>query len=155
MWTGPPDMDLDGDGEFDAVRLDLDGDGVFDDAIGDGDDDGLGDFAALDIDDDGNPEARFTDDGAGSWTVSGAAARVLRWFSLDGVEHDGPGDIDGDGVADRLLDIDHDGLADRVLVDGGDGTFPTGYVDTDGDGRWDLMLTDVDGDGAADSAGLL
>lgn len=155
MWSGPPDVDLDGDGVFDGVRLDVDGAGLFDDAIADGDGDGLGDYATLDLDDDGNPEARFTDDGAGGWAVSGVNARPLRWFSFDGVEHAGPGDIDGDGVADRLLDLDRDGLADRALVDGGDGTFPTGYVDIDGDGRWDLTLTDADRDGAADAAGLL
>ena len=155
MWTGRPDIDLDGDAVFDGVRMDFDGDGVFDDAMADGDGDGVGDYATLDVDDDGTPEAHFTDDGSGSWTVSGAADRPLRWFSLDGVEHAGPGDLDGDGVADRLLDVDRDGLADRALRTEGDGSFRSGYVDTDGDGRWDLTLTDPDGDGLADTAGLL
>lgn len=157
IWTGHPDIDLDGDGALDGVRMDFDGDGVFDDALGDDDGDGLGDYAALDLDDDGTPEARFTDDGSGSWTVSGgaAAADPLRWFSLDGVEHAGPGDIDGDGAADRLLDVDRDGLADRALRPDGDGSFRSGYVDTDGDGRWDVTLSDVDGDGTADAAGQL
>lgn len=156
MWTGHPDIDFDGDGVLDGIRLDFDGDGVFDDAIGDGDGDGSGDYAALDRDDDGLPEARYTDDGSGSWTVSGGAAgKPLRWSDLDGVEHTGPGDIDGDGAADRLVDVDRDGLADRALLAGGDGSFRAGYVDTDGDGRWDLTLTDADGDGAADSAGRL
>ena len=155
MWTGHTDIDLDGDGVFDGVRLDFDGDGVFDDAIADGDGDGVGDYAVLDLDDDGTPEARYTDDGSGSWTVSGAADRPLRWLSLDGAEHTGPGDIDGDGVADRFLDVDRDGLADRVLRAEGDGSFRSGYVDTDGDGRWDVTLTDADGDGSADSAGLV
>ena len=155
MWTGRPDIDLDGDAVFDGVRLEFDGDGVFDDAMADGDGDGVGDYATLDVDDDGTPEAHFTDDGSGSWTVSGAADRPLRWFSLDGVEHAGPGDLDGDGVADRLLDVDRDGLADRALRTEGDGSFRSGYVDTDGDGRWDLTLTDPDGDGLADTAGLL
>lgn len=153
MWTGQPDIDLDGDGVFDGVRTDFDGDGLFDDAIADGDDDGLGDYATLDLDDDGTPEARYTDDGSGSWAVSGAPARPLRWLDLDGAEHTGPADLDGDGVTDRLLDSDRDGLADRALLDDGDGTFGTGYVDTDGDGRWDRTLTDADGDGTADGAG--
>lgn len=153
MWTGHPDIDLDGDGVFDGVRMDFDGDGVFDDALADGDADGLGDYATLDLDDDGTPEARFTDDGSGSWSVSGAAAdRPLRWFSLDGAEHTGPGDIDGDGLVDRFLDVDRDGLADRAFRAG---AIAGGYVDTDGDGRWDITLTDADGDGSADAAGRL
>ena len=151
MWTGHPDIDIDGDGVFDGVRMDFDGDGMFDDVIADGDGDGVGDYATLDLDDDGTPEGRYTDDGSGSWAVSGGADRPLRWFSLDGVEHTGPGDIDGDGVNDRPLDVDRDGLADRAV--GTDGR--AGYVDTDGDGRWDLMLTDTDGDGSADTAAPL
>lgn len=135
IWTGPGGLDLDGDGLFDDLMLDEDGDG-------------LADHAALDLDDDAVPEARFTDDGTGSW--SGANGPV-RWFSLDGVEHDGRGDVDGDGVADRVFDIDRNGLADRAVSS--DGT--NGYVDTDGDGRWDARLMDSDGDGLADAAGAL
>lgn len=141
IWTGPTDLDLDGDGLFDDVMVDADGDG-------------LGDAAALDLDDDGVPEARYTDDGSGTWTVSGgSAAPPLRWFSLDGVEHTGPGDVDGDGADDRLSDVNRDGLADRAMSS--DGPSRTGYVDTDGDGRWDATLWDSDGDGLADGAGRL
>lgn len=148
MWTAHPDIDLDGDGVLDGVRADLDGDGLFDDALGDGDDDGIGDYTVLDADDDGTPEARFTDDGTGTWLVGGVP---LRWHGLDGSEHTGAGDIDGDGLADSFLDTDHDGLADRaVSVDG-----RTGYVDTDRDGGWDVSLTDADGDGSADGASRL
>lgn len=151
FWSGHPDIDLDGDGVFDSVRMDLDGDGLFDDALTDDDGDGVGDHAALDLDDDGVPEARYTDDGSGTWSVGGGSAGVsgpLRWSDLDGVDHtDGPADVDADGTVDRLLDVNRDGRADRVLV--GDGT---GYVDTDGDGMWDLALRDADGDGAADAA---
>ncbi len=157
IWTGRQDVDLDADGLLDGVRLDLDGDGLFDDVLADLDGDGLAEAAALDLDGDGVPEARYTDDGSGDWAVGGGAAnRPLRWFDLDGVEHTGAGsdvDIDGDGVADRLLDVDRDGLADRALRTGG--TSITGYVDTDGDGRWDVKLVDTDGDGAADGAGGL
>lgn len=144
IWTGPAEVDLDGDGLFDDVLADLD-------------DDGMADHADLDLDDDGRPEARYTDDGSGAWMVGGsAAAGPLRWFGLDGVEHAGADtgtDVDGDGVADRLLDVNRDGLADRALSTGGQST--TGYVDTDGDGRWDVMLADTDGDGSADGAAVL
>jgi hypothetical protein len=138
IWTGPG-------------GLDLDGDGLLDDLIGDGDGDGMGDYAALDLDDDGVPEARYTDDGTGTWAVvPGTPAPPLRWFALDGTEHTGPeGDVDGDGVAEEFGDVNRDGLADRaVTVDGGHG-----YVDVDGDGRWDVELVDSDGDGSADGAG--
>ena len=63
IWTGNKDVDLDGDGLLDGVRLDIDGDGVFDDVLADLDGDGGADSAALDLDDDGVPEARYTDDG--------------------------------------------------------------------------------------------
>ena len=159
IWSGSPDIDIDGDGEFDGVRMDFDGDGVFDDALADFDDDGLADHATLDLDDDGVPEAHYTDDGSGTWTVSGGTpSRPLRWFGLDGIEHYEPGeliDVDGDGGTDRLFDINRDGLADRVLRSDPDGRFIGGYVDTDGDGRWDIALTDTDGDGAADGAARL
>lgn len=157
IWTGNQNADLDGDGLLDGVRLDIDGDGVLDDVLADLDGDGEADNAALDLDDDGVPEARYTDDGSGGWAVGGGAAnRPLRWFGLDGAEHTGTdtgADIDGDGVADRLLDLDRDGLADRALRIDGQATI--GYIDTDGDGRWDVTLTDTDGDGAADGAGGL
>jgi hypothetical protein len=134
IWTGP-------------AALDLDGDGLLDDLMADDDGDGLADHAVLDLDDDTVPESRYTDDGTGTWALSGVPERPMRWVSLDGVEHTGPGDVDGDGAADRLFDVNRDGLADRAVS--GD----TGYVDTDGDGRWDLRLLDSDGDGAADGAG--
>lgn len=135
--TGHPDLDLDGDGLLDDLFTDLDGDG-------------LADEAALDLDDDGVPEARFTDDGSGTWAVGDAAERPLRWFGLDGgVEQAGPvADIGGDGAPYRLRDVNRDGLADRAVSADG----MSGYVDTDGDGRWDIRLVDSDGDGAADAA---
>ena len=133
IWSGPAELDIDGDGLFDDLMTDADGDG-------------LADHAALDLDDDGVPEAHHTDDGSGAWAIGGAD-RPLRWLSLDGAEHTGPGDVDGDGSPEQLLDVNRDGLADRALS--GD----TGYVDTNGDGRWDLRLRDADGDGAADDAG--
>ena len=94
IWTGAFDIDVDGDGELDGVRLDFDGDGVFDDALADFDADGLADHAALDLDDDGLPESRYTDNGSGTWMVGAgisewgaASGGALRWFGLDGVEH--------------------------------------------------------------------
>lgn len=145
IWTGPAEADIDGDGLFDDALADLDGDG-------------FADQVALDLDDDGVAEALYGDDGSGTWALPGAGpTRSPRWFGLDGVEHagDGPADVDGDGIADRLMDIDRDGVADRALITGADGRVGTGYVDTDGDGRWDVVLADTDGDGAADSAGRL
>lgn len=156
MWNHAPDLDLDGDGRPDAVGLDLDGDGIRDDALADFDGDGLADHAVLDLDNDGTPEAYFTDDGSGTWSVAAEREVELRWFGLDGVEHTGGPLVDfdgGGGVDDRLLDTDGNGLADRVLCPGKNGT--TGYIDTDGDGKWNLRLTDSDGDGLADGASAL
>jgi hypothetical protein len=158
MFSRHPDVDIDGDGELDGVRLDVDGDGVFDDALVDLDDDGLADHAVLDLDDDGTAESRYTDDGSGTWALTQAGpGGPVRWFGLDGVEHtaSGPVDFDADGRPDRLLDVDRDGRADRALRAGPDGGFDAGYIDTDGDGRWDLTLIDADGDGAADDSSAL
>lgn len=154
LWTRPPDLDLDGDGTFDAIGLDLDGDGMRDDALADLDGDGVADHGVLDVDDDGTPESYFVDDGTGTWGI--AVDRQLRWFGLDGVEHTGGPLIDFDGRGqpdDRLFDTDGDGMADRVMCAGPDGV--TGYVDTDGDGRWNVRLNDADGDGTADGAAPL
>jgi hypothetical protein len=167
IWERGPDLDLDGDGRLDAVRLDFDGDGLADDALADFDGDGIADHAVLDLDD-GTAERYFTDDGSGTWTVAASPPRAgqsahgsapvgqLRWLGLDGVEHTGGPvvDFDGDGRADvRLFDSDGNGLADRAI--GHDENGVTGYVDTDGDGRWDVKLTDTDGDGSADAASAL
>ena len=151
IWSGEPVLDVDGDGQLDAIGLDVDGDGRFDDAVADFDHDGFADHVVFDLDDDGRAEAYFTDDGSGTWTVGvDGRSEQLRWFGVDGVEHPAGGsvvDFDGDGQADdRLLDVNRDGLADRVLVDG------KALVDTDGDGRWDVTLLDSDGDGRADAA---
>ncbi len=156
MWSAEPNLDIDGDGEFDAIGLDFDGDGLLDDALADLDGDGVADHAVLDLDDDGHAEASFTDDGTGTWAVSvdakgprrsscagsGWTARrraAVRWSTSTVTAQ----------VDDRLLDADRDGLADRALV--GD----QAYVDADGDGRWDVRLADTDGDGAADAAAEL
>ncbi|WP_422743525.1 pullulanase [Mycobacterium sp. WMMD1722] len=149
LWPAEPDVDIDGDGVFDAVGLDVDGDGRIDDALADLDGDGLADHAVLDLDDDDVAEAYFTDDGAGTWLVRADHGGQLRWFGLDGAEQTGtsPVDFDADGqVAEQLVDTDDDGVADRV--DGED----TVWVDTDGDGHWDVRLSDADGDGRADAA---
>jgi hypothetical protein len=156
IWNHAPDLDLDGDGRFDAVGLDLDGDGLRDDALVDLDGDGVAEHGVLDLNNDGTPEAYVTDDGTGTWAVAVDGGGQLRWYGLDGVEHTGGPlvDFDGHGASDdRLLDTDGDGLADRVLCPDGKGL--TGYVDTDGDGRWDLRLSDADGDGHADGAGSI
>ena len=139
IWTGP-------------AGLDLDGDGLLDDLMIDGDGDGMGDYADLDLDDDGVPEARYTDDGTGTWAVSGVPPPPLRWLDLHGTEHTGlVGDVDGDGTPEQFLDVNRDGLADRAVSEHA----ATGYVDIDGNGRWDITLVDSDGDGSADGAGPL
>ena len=153
IWNNRPDLDLDGDGQLDAVSLDFDADGMRDDALADFDGDGMADHAVLDLDNDGTPESYFTDDGSGTWTVAVDWGGQLRWYSLDGVEHTGGPLIDFDGhgrLDDRLLDTDGNGVADRVLCAGENGA--TGYVDTDGDGHWNVRLTDSNGDGLADGA---
>ncbi len=149
IFTGTPDVDVDGDGSLDGIGLDVDHDGRIDDVMADFDGDGIAERAVLDADDDGVAESYVSDDGSGTWAVSVDRSGQVRWFGLDGTEHAGPGplvDFDGDGAADdRLLDVDRDGLADRVLSPG------MAFVDTDGDGRWDMKLADTDGDGRADS----
>lgn len=148
MWSADADRDLDGDGLLESVGLDVDGDGLIDDVLADLDGDDVADHAVMDLDGDGVPEAYFTDDGTGTWTVGSGGA--LRWFGLDGTEHPATGpavDLDGDGEpGERLADADGDGVADRAFGTG------SAWVDTDGDGRWDVRLGDRDGDGRADSA---
>ena len=156
IWNHPPDLDLDGDGRFDAIGLDLDGDGLRDDALADLDGDGIADHGLVDLDNDGNPESYFTDDGTGTWAVAVDRGGQLRWYGLDGAEHTGGPLVDFDGLGrldDRLVDADGDGLADRVLCVGENGV--TGYVDTDGDGHWNVRLTDTNGDGLADGASVV
>lgn len=154
IWSAPPAVDLDTDGQLDGIALDLDGDGRLDDVLADLDGDGVAEIGALDGNDDGLAESYFTDDGSGTWSVQVDRAGQVRWFGLDGVEVAQPGgplvDFDTDGALDdQLVDSDGDGLADRVLSPG------RVYVDTDGDGRWDTKLTDSDGDGLADAAGAV
>ena len=152
MWTAGVDTDLDGDGALDAVGLDLDADGLIDDVLADLDDDGMAEHAVLDLDGDGTPEAYFTDDGTGTWSIGADRGAALRWFGLDGVEHPAagePADLDGDAIPERLADVDGNGLADRAF-----GT-DEAWVDTDGDGRWDIRLADDDGDGGADTVDYL
>lgn len=148
MWTAAPDIDLNGDGAFEAAALDFDDDGLLDDAMADLDADGVADHLVRDFAL-GVGAAYFTDDGTGTWAVSLDRAGLLRWFGLDGVEHSGGVvvDVDADGQADdRLFDVDGNGVADRAVS--GD----QAYVDTDADGRWDVKLSDRDADGKADGA---
>lgn len=150
-WDAPPNVDLDGDGVMDAVRLDFDGDGLFDDMMWDADGDGSADHSVLDIDNDGRPETYFTDDGLGTWRFHVERSGSNSWFGLDGMEHPGgTADIDGDGKPDQLFDVDGDGDAERAFstTDSGNSV----YADTTGDGRWDVVLTDGDGDGIAEAA---
>ena len=150
VWTADPNLDLNGDGEFDAIGLDFDGDGLLDDALADLDGDGLADHAVLDLDDDGHAEASFTDDGSGTWALSvdskGRGGEV-RWFGLDGAET----------VGGPMVDFDGDGAADDRLLDADRTAWPTGRSSAirptstpTATGSWDVRLADSDGDGAAD-----
>lgn len=148
IFSGTPDVDVDGNGSLDGIGLDVDGDGRIDDVMADLDGDGIAERAVLDVDDDDHAESYFSDDGSGTWALRVDRTGQVRWFGLDGVEHTGGPlvDFNADGTADdRLLDVDGDGLADRVIGPG------LAYVDTDGDGRWDVKLADTDGDGRADA----
>jgi len=149
IWTAAPDIDLNGDGAFDAVGLDHDDDGLRDDAMADLDADGVADHLVRDFSLGVPGPTYFTDDGTGTWAVSMDRVGLMRWFGLDGVEHAGGVvvDVDADGQADdRLVDSGGDGLADRAV------SVEHAYVDTDGDGRWDVRLRDSDADGKADGA---
>lgn len=150
-WDAAPNVDLDGDGVLDSVRLDFDGDGRYDDVMWDSDADGSADYSVLDIDNDGTPETYYTDAGYGTWSFHVERGGSITWFGLDGAEHTGGvADIDGDGRAEQLTDADGDGIAERALSQTDSGT--TMFVDTTGDGRWDVQLVDTNGDGLADGA---
>ncbi|MDR2280047.1 MAG: hypothetical protein LBE07_04225 [Gordonia sp. (in: high G+C Gram-positive bacteria)] len=106
-WRSPADLDLTGDGVFDAVALDFDGDGFADDAMWDSNGDGAADRSALDLDDDGHPEAVFTDGGKGLWERPADPA-----LSVEGARESSL-DTDGDGSDDTvIIDSDGDGYAD-------------------------------------------
>ena len=132
MWTAGADTDLDGDGVLDAVGLDVDVDGLIDDVMVDFDDDGPADHAVLDLDGDGIPEAYFTDDGTGTWSVSAdRGGAVLRWFGLDGVEHPASParvDLDGDGVRSGWPTSTATGSRIRRSGRGRHGSTPTATV---------------------------
>ncbi len=67
IWSAAPDIDLNGDGAFDAVGLDYDADGLLDDAMADLDANGVADHMVRDH---LSEAAYFTDDGTGTWAVS-------------------------------------------------------------------------------------
>lgn len=89
IFTGVPDVDVDGDGSLDGIGLDVDGDGRIDDVMADLDGDGIAERAVLDADDDGHVESYFSDDGSGVWAVRVDRSGQVRWFGLDGVEATG------------------------------------------------------------------
>lgn len=70
IFTGVPDVDVDGDGTLDGLGLDVDGDGRIDDVMADFDGDGIAERAVLDTDNDGQAESYFSDDGSGTWARS-------------------------------------------------------------------------------------
>lgn len=150
-WTSVPDLDLDGDGSLDAVRLDFDGDGAVDDAMWDVDADGSVDRAVLDV---GSRAARYFADPArtGVWGLEVAGAgpapdpvpALHGWRAVD---------YDGDGATDdAVADFDGDGTPDVVLVSTRDDTRPdTVLVAEEEPDRLSVRLTDSDGDGRLDT----
>ncbi|MCA1005764.1 hypothetical protein LCL87_08545 [Rhodococcus hoagii] len=147
MWTSPADLDIDGDGGFDAVRLDFDGDGLLDDAMWDSDDDGVADRVVLDV---GAPEARYFTDPArnGVWGQQVSAPTVV-----DDPREWGRVDFDDDGARDdEIVDRDRDGTPDYVLVAARDSSrYDTLLVPEEEPGRMSVRLSDTDGDGRLDT----
>ncbi|MFT3901523.1 MAG: hypothetical protein QM728_14935 [Gordonia sp. (in: high G+C Gram-positive bacteria)] len=157
-WHAPADVDFNGDGRLDSVRLDFDGDGRIDDLMIDSDSDGVADCAALDLDDDGVVESFFRDTGNGVWGVRAQRPE----FSSSGpgpppapprpppTPPPPPADeAPRPGRVGRPIDTNGDGKPDATLVGLPDGGSEL-RLDTDGDGRWDTALVDVDGDGVVD-----
>lgn len=151
VWSSAADLDLDGDGVFDAVRLDFDGDGLLDDAMWDADGDGVVDRAVLDA---GGSSARWFADPArgGVWAQEVPRERFpstpppapAGWRSAD---HDGDGEVD-----DAVVDLDGDGSPDVVLVSTRDGArYDTVLVAEEDPDRLSVRLTDSDGDGRLDT----
>ncbi|SIR99451.1 hypothetical protein [Williamsia sterculiae] len=168
-WRSASDLDVDGDGRQDAVRVDFDGDGRYDDAMWDSDGNGDADRVGLDLDDDGHLDHFFADGGRGLWerSVGGPhsdasgpdspaapTATAPEPEPTTGLDYTDPGgathhtdtatvDGDGDGQADDLLvDDDHDGRADGLLVRG---RVASGTLQVE------RMYLDTDGDGAFDA----
>ncbi|QBJ96492.1 hypothetical protein ERC79_11380 [Rhodococcus sp. ABRD24] len=170
VWSSAADVDVDGVGGFDAVRLDFDGDGLTDDAMWDCDGDGAADRAVLDL---GDPAVRYFADPArdGVWGREVArdspAERTqpqigerfahpdqpkpgsVRWMSLDydgdGAVDDASADLDGNGTHDVVLLSIRDRLRhDTVLVaEEEQGRMTVRLSDTDGDGRLETVRRGV------------
>ncbi|MGC4960761.1 hypothetical protein [Gordonia sp. DT101] len=170
-WVSVADVDLDGDGTPDAVRLDFDGDGRRDDAMWDIDGDGTADVAAIDADDDGRPDEHYRDNGAGVWAERWAERTPDPSVGepADGsdlpqlppapgrvdapVPRPAPAGTDSGAVVVRSEDLDGDGTADIEMTGDRRAGIPVAhrlYVDDDADGRFDHVLIDDDGDGVAD-----
>lgn len=165
-WHSPADLDLDGDGAFDAVALDFDGDGRIDDAMWDSDLDGVADTVRLDV-------AALGGDGAERWFTDPPVLGT--WGTQVAPEPVSPLPPDttrADGAPpEQELAPAADGPGAPASVDAGDPSVsdapapatvsldaagaPVVLVDADDDGRMDTRLGDYDGDGYLDSAGPL
>ncbi|WP_430334894.1 hypothetical protein [Rhodococcus sp. ACT016] len=150
-WDSEADLDLDGDSEFDSVRLDFDGDGLFDDAMWDIDGDGVVDRVILDA---GQPSARHFADPARHGVWAQEVERDVRPSAPPAVPSGRRSvDYDGDGaVDDAVVDFDGDGTPDVVLISTrGDGRYDTVLVAEEDPDRLTVRLSDSDGDGRLDA----
>ncbi|MBD0024359.1 hypothetical protein GII33_00355 [Gordonia pseudamarae] len=150
-WSSRADLDLDGNGAADAVRLDFDGDGRRDDALWDTDADGVADLVVIDLgesglggesDLDSHGSRFYSDSGRGLWDVREGArptTGINPTTDTDSTTGTDSHDLDGDGRADVELSV-IGGRGGRLYLDAdGDGTFDQVLIDSDGDGRADTM----------------
>ncbi len=161
--NGVPCGDTDDDTIPDYADTDDDGDGlttVFEDPNADGD------ATTDDTDDDGIPDYLDADDDGDGVLSAAEDANVNGDLTDDDTDGDGipdyldpddagpgPGDSDGDGIADDIEcplglpchDTDHDGAPDYAETDDDNDGVPTAAEDADGDGN--PANDDTDGDG--------
>lgn len=176
VWSSPADLDLSGDGIFDAVALDFTGDGLIVDAMWDSDGDGVADTVRLNVVGDG-PEQWYTDEAAdGTWSTRIDPDDHGAWNRPDAAADTDPGcpaAAPHDPVAepapalpdpptDTAPPAEPDPPVDpgppiepppaAPIVDVDDTGAPVLWVDTTGDGRVDTRLRDSDGDGLLDAS---
>ncbi|WP_211229372.1 hypothetical protein [Nakamurella lactea] len=175
-YSGKPDVDVDGDGTLDGIRLDFDGSGHRDSIAYDSDGDGAVDTILVSSRHDGTYDTAYYDhSGNGAWDTAESVSMQLGPPDDEPGQADGPDatgvtlsysfgdshtptqiytgladtDVDGDGVADGIaLDFDGSGHRDAVAYDSdGDGTVDTILVSSKHDGTFDVAYHDPAGNG--------